>query len=76
VSFRGAAALGSLGMSGMAAPVIGTRSAGRPLVRVRGAECLHVMTMDSALGDLTNGDVHVHLGNRPLELDCSNGREY
>ena len=58
--FRGAAALGSLGMSGiLAAPVIGgTRSAGRLPARgefvVRNA---YVMTMDSALGDLANGNV-------------------
>lgn len=56
--------MGSLGMSGiLAAPVIGTRSVGSLPARgefvVRNA---YVMTMDSALGDLANGDVHVRDG--------------
>lgn len=62
--FRGAATLGTLGMTGiLAAPVIGKQSAGRLPNRdefvVRNA---YVMTMDSARGDLANGDVHVRNG--------------
>lgn len=62
--FRGAAALSSLGISGILVdPVIGTRAAGHLPARgefvVRNA---YVMTMDSALGDLANGDVHVRDG--------------
>ncbi|MBD2777174.1 amidohydrolase family protein [Iningainema tapete] len=61
---RGATALGSLGMTGiLAAPAIGTQSAGRlPGCGEFVVRNAYVMTMDSALGDLANGDVHVRNG--------------
>ncbi len=60
----GAATLGSIGMTvGLAAPAIGTQSKenlpSRGEFVIRNA---YVMTMDSALGDLANGDVHVRNG--------------